>query len=88
VALRPDGLRPLRDLHESFGGALPIAKARWAAQTLVLYVLGFVAEEQNRSELARAGHLPRADEKEGAVPEEFRFGVAVIVGGTARLGDG
>ncbi|WP_152364533.1 TetR family transcriptional regulator [Microlunatus speluncae] len=84
LALRPDGLRPLRKLYESFGSGLSSDQARWAGRTLVLYVLGSVAEEQNRSELERAGHLPRGAEREEQVPDDFRFGIEVIVGGTAR----
>ncbi|GAA1849912.1 TetR/AcrR family transcriptional regulator C-terminal domain-containing protein [Pseudonocardia ailaonensis] len=84
-AFRPEALEPLHALPGLFGG-LPPGRAQWAARTLVHYVLGFVAEEQNRDELVRstivADEPMRATESE----EAFRFGVDAIVEGLTVLG--
>ena len=77
-AFRPDALRPLRMLERAF--PLPAPQARWAADTLVHYVLGFVAEEQNQAELARARIRQPAPDPQ-PVEEAFRFGVDVILRG-------
>lgn len=79
-AFRPDALAPLQDLHRLFADDLPPEQARWAARTLIHYVLGFVAEEQNRAELIRAGILPGRPEHAGS-SEAFVFGVNAIVRG-------
>jgi AcrR family transcriptional regulator len=80
-AFRPEALAPFRTLERMF--ALPPQQARWAAGTLVHYVLGFVAEEQNQAELVRAGvlkHVPQS----AATTAAFRFGVAAILRGVAQ----
>lgn len=97
LALRPQGLRPVRDLALLFSDRLPRPQAEWAARTLVHFVLGTVAEEQNRAELARAGHLDPwgarasgeaapaggvvAPDTDGDALLAFRFGVKAIVAG-------
>jgi TetR/AcrR family tetracycline transcriptional repressor len=83
-AFRPDTLVPLQRLRQLFARQFPDQQARWAAQTLVHYVLGFVAEEQNHAELVRARILdgqPSAAESRDA----FRFGVDAILHGLHAL---
>ncbi len=53
-AFRPAALVPFQTLEQLFAAQLPAQQARWAAQTLIHYVIGFVAEEQNQAELIRA----------------------------------
>lgn len=82
LAYRPEGLAPIRDLRTLFD--LPEREAGWAARTLTHYVLGAVAEEQNRAELVRTGILP--PEPDGT-EESFLFGLdAVLVGLRAARG--
>ncbi len=79
LAFRPDSLTPLAGHHRLFDGRLEPQKAEWAAQTLVHYVLGYVADEQNQLELVRAEILPA-----GAAPvspDRFLFGVDLILRG-------
>ncbi len=76
-AFRPDALTPFTQLTRLFGEG---PEAGWAAQTVIHYVLGFVAEEQNRAELVRAKILPPG--AGGASSEDaFRFGVEAILRG-------
>jgi TetR/AcrR family tetracycline transcriptional repressor len=79
-ALRPREHAPMRLLHETLSAALPEPDAEWGAQTLAHYILGEVAEEQNRAELARAGILP-ADEPSEYTAERFLFGAQAIFDG-------
>jgi AcrR family transcriptional regulator len=85
LALRPDGLEPLRRVEASFAATETAEHAKWAAKTLIYYVLGAVAEEQNHDELVRAGALP-ADAPASNTDESFAFGIDVILAGvqTAR----
>jgi AcrR family transcriptional regulator len=76
-AYRPEMLPRLDGLFR-----LPAPQAEWAARTLVRYVLGFVAEEQNRAELVRTGILPAPDPQTDAA---FEFGLAAVVGGLGGL---
>ncbi|HET9720864.1 MAG TPA: TetR family transcriptional regulator [Solirubrobacteraceae bacterium] len=77
-AFRPEVLGPFRTLERTFG--LPPQQARWAARTLIHYVLGFVAEEQNQAELARVRIV--ADFPAGETSAQaFRFGVTTILRG-------
>lgn len=79
-AFRPEALIQFRELERLFGARLPPQQARWAARTLIHYVLGFIAEEQNQAELIRARIVtnpPDPDESEQA----FRFGVESILRG-------
>jgi AcrR family transcriptional regulator len=76
-AFRPEALTPFGRLVGLFGEG---EKAEWASQTLILYVLGFVAEEQNRAELIRAKILP-PDAAGGTGEQAFRFGVDTILRG-------
>lgn len=80
LAYRPAALAPLSDLHRLFAGRLPSREARWAARTLVHYVLGFVAEEQNRAELVRARILDSDPDQSGS-RAAFEFGVRAILNG-------
>lgn len=81
LAFRPEGLAPSRTFPELFADRLGPRQARWAARTLVHYVLGAVAEEQNRAELVRTGIV--ADDPGHAVEAEeaFRFGLDAVLQG-------
>ena len=59
---------------------MPTQQARWAARTLIHYVLGFVAEEQNQAELVRARIVTDLPEPQASA-EAFQFGVAAILRG-------
>jgi AcrR family transcriptional regulator len=87
-AYQPGALAPLRELQAQIVAQLPAPEAEWAAQTLIQYVLGFVAEEQNRDELLRAGVVSDRPDPIGS-SDAFRFGVAAILAGvkatTSRL---
>jgi TetR/AcrR family transcriptional regulator, tetracycline repressor protein len=83
-AFRPETLIPLRQLERLFAGQLSDQKAGWAAQTLIHYVLGFVAEEHNRAELVRAAILTRQP-PEAESSDAFRFGVHAILQGLDAL---
>ncbi len=84
-AFRPAALIPFQALEQTFAGQLPAQQAHWAARTLVHYVLGFVAEEQNQAELVRA-RIP-ADAAESTASEQaFRFGAEAIVRGLRSAG--
>jgi AcrR family transcriptional regulator len=79
-AFKPDSLGMFRELHRLFADLLPAARSRAAAQCLIHYILGFVAEEQNHAELVHARILDDdAHPTESA--EAFRFGVRVILDG-------
>ncbi|MDQ2876528.1 MAG: TetR family transcriptional regulator [Actinomycetota bacterium] len=82
VAYRPAALAPFGDLHRLFAGQLPPRQARWAARTLIHYMLGFVAEEQNQAELARAKILS-GDPDQAESRAAFVFGVRAILRGLA-----
>jgi TetR/AcrR family tetracycline transcriptional repressor len=84
-AFRPEALVAFRVLERLFADRLPAQQAAWAARTLSHYVLGFVAQEQNRAELTRARIVtepPDPDESEQA----FRFGVESILRGLPSPG--
>lgn len=81
LAFRPSALRPLDGLDALFADRFPAPRAGWAARTLVRYVLGFVAEEQNRAELVRTGLV--ADEP--GSDDAFGFGLDAVVGGLDGL---
>jgi TetR/AcrR family tetracycline transcriptional repressor len=80
-AFRPDVLTPAHELRRFFAQRCGERRADWAARTIIHYVLGFVAEEQNRAELIRAGILD--DEPAGAPEraEAFAFGIDAILNG-------
>ena len=84
-AYRPDALVPLQHLDRLFAGLLPDRQARWAAQTLVHFVLGFVAEEQNRAELLRGG-IPAGEPGDDDPLDAFDFGIDAIIAGAAAMG--
>jgi TetR/AcrR family transcriptional regulator, tetracycline repressor protein len=75
-AFRPETLVPFQSLERLFSVQLPAQEARWAAQTLIHYVLGFVAHEHNQTELIRARIVTDATSHEA-----FQFGVEVILRG-------
>lgn len=80
LAYQPAALGPLTGLHQIFAPQLPPAQARWAARTLIHYVLGFVAEEQNRAELVRARILA-GDPDQAESAAAFLFGARAILRG-------
>lgn len=86
-AFRPDALIPFRRLPELFADRFPAQQARWAAQTLIRYVLGFVAEEHNHAELVRAGILSDPPSEAESLAA-FLFGVEAVLRGLAALGGG
>jgi TetR/AcrR family tetracycline transcriptional repressor len=79
-AFRPGVLVPFSALEQLFRERLPAQQARWAAQTLIHYVLGFVAQEQNQAELVQARIVPETADQDAA-DEAFRFGVTSILRG-------
>lgn len=79
-AFRPDTLVPLQQLQPLFAEHLPDRQAGWAAQTLIHYLLGFVAEEQNHAELLHA-EIVTDRPSEAELDEAFRFGVDAIIRG-------
>ena len=83
-AFRPDALVPFRHLPELFAERFPLQQARWAAQTLIHYVLGFVAEEHNRAELVRAKILTNPPSQAESL-DAFLFGVEAVLQGLATL---
>lgn len=87
-AFRPEALGPFQRLHEVFAPALPERQARWAARTLIHYVLGFVAEEHNRADLIRAGIIS-GDAGEGLDEsrDAFAFGVRAFMEGLRGAGE-
>lgn len=83
-AFRPDTLLSLEQFRQLFSTQFPEEQADWAARTLIHYVLGFVAEEQNRAELVRA--RIRTDQPTQAESRDaFRFGVDAILQGLAAV---
>ena len=82
-AYRPDALGPLRDLQEALAQRLPAAQAPLVAETLIGYVLGFVAVEQNRAELVRA-RIIEPDPPAVDTDASFAFGVDALLAG-ARM---
>jgi TetR/AcrR family tetracycline transcriptional repressor len=80
LALRPLEHSPVAMLHQTLATALPEPEAEWGAQTLAHYILGEVAEEQNRAELTRAGILVE-DRRAGYSSERFLFCIQVILNG-------
>ncbi|SDG80678.1 transcriptional regulator, TetR family [Pseudonocardia oroxyli] len=82
LAFRPEGLASIRALPAAF--ALPPREAVWAARTLTHYVLGAVAEEQNRAELVRTGILADGPDD---VEESFLFGLDAVLAGLRRRVD-
>lgn len=83
-AFRPEALIPFRHLHELFAERFPDQQARWATQTLIHYVLGFVAEEHNHAELVRAKILS-SPPSEAESLDAFLFGVEAVLQGLAAL---
>lgn len=83
-AFKPDTLIPFQQLHHPFTRQFSNQHARWAAQTLIHYVLGFVAEEHNHAELARAKITNQPSPAEST--DAFLFGVNAIIQGLETLG--
>jgi TetR/AcrR family tetracycline transcriptional repressor len=79
-AYRATTLVPFQALEQMFAAQLPVQQARWAGQTLIHYVLGFVAVEQNQAELIRARIVTNATDH-AASEEAFRFGIEAILRG-------
>ena len=80
-AYRPDLLVPTHALRGLFTGKYDERRAEWAARTVVHYVLGFVAEEQNHAELVRAGIVEEDPAHSGDSDEAFAFGIDAILSG-------
>lgn len=85
LAYRPEALGPCQELYRLFVDRFPRRRAEWAARTLVHYVLGFVAEEQNRAELVRSALIEDGPERSAEAAQAFRFGLEVIVGGVEAV---
>lgn len=83
-AFKPETLGALQQLRQIFARQFPDQRADWAAQTLIHYVLGFVAEEHNRAELVRAKILTDQP-SEAESSDAFRFGVQAILQGLEAL---
>ncbi len=86
-AFRPAALIPFQALEQLFVGQLSSQQARWAAQTLIHYVLGFVAQEQNQAELIRARIVTAPTDQASFSDDAFRFGVDAILRGLDDLGE-
>ena len=84
-AFRPDVVRPTRELHRLFADRLPPREAEWAARTVVHYVLGFVAEQQNHAELVGAGIVDDDPAQVAESDAAFLFGIDAILGGLATV---
>lgn len=84
-AFRPAQLAPLAGLRRLFADRFPPRRAEWATRTLVHYVLGFVAEEQNRAELVHARALEGEAADEAESNEAFIFGLDVLEAGFATI---
>jgi len=84
LALSSDRLEPLTRIASAFDG-LPPERARWAARAMTHYVLGATAEEQNRSELIRAGILTEASRPADS-DESFEFALGAIIAGLTGPG--
>jgi TetR/AcrR family tetracycline transcriptional repressor len=80
-AFRPDVVAPAEELRGLFAATFAPREAEWAARTVVHYVLGFVAEEQNHAELVRAQILPEDPARAAASAQAFMFGIDAILGG-------
>ncbi|MGI5128257.1 TetR family transcriptional regulator [Pseudonocardia sp. CA-107938] len=83
-AYRPDVVAPAQDLCRLFAETLGPREAEWAARTVIHYVLGFVAEEQNHAELVRAQILPEEPARATGSAEAFAFGIEAILAGLTR----
>lgn len=79
-AFRPATLVPFQALEQLFSAQFPDQQARWAGQTLIHYVLGFVAQEQNHAELVRA-RIVTDTTNQAASTKAFCFGVETILRG-------
>lgn len=86
LAFRPDALVPFQELHRLFADRHPPREARWAARTLVRYVLGFVAEEQNYAELVGTTILTDVPSRAEEANDAFLFGVEAVVSGLETVG--
>ncbi|MFC4947529.1 TetR family transcriptional regulator [Pseudonocardia sp. GCM10023141] len=82
-AFRPDLLAPTRELHRLFADRFAPREAQWAARTVVHYVLGFVAEEQNLAELVRAQIVNDKPTQVVDSAKAFLFGIDAILRGLA-----
>jgi AcrR family transcriptional regulator len=85
LAFRPELLGPTRTFPGLFADRIPPRQAKWAARTLVHYVLGAVAEEQNRAELVRTGIVAEEPGSGAEADEAFVFGLDAFLAGLARL---
>lgn len=66
-------------------GGLPDAEARAAAQALVRYVLGHVAEEQAQADFDRLGPGRAGPQPERVDAASFAFGVRLLLDGVGAL---
>lgn len=83
-ALDPRPLAPRSALRVILARELPPEQADLGARVLAHYILGAVAEEQNRAELALAGHVP--DTRTEHTVEVYIFGVDIILSGLKLAG--
>lgn len=79
-AFQPATLATLRQLSRTFADRLSPDLAEWAAHSLIHYILGFVAQEQNHSELVRSGILTESPEPASS-SERFQFGLQALLRG-------
>ncbi|MBO3147322.1 hypothetical protein, partial [Dermatophilus congolensis] len=81
-ALHPEDPTPITPITHAIRRHHPHAHhAEWTARTLVHFILGYVAEEQNRSELTRAG-LTQPTPPTQPTDAAFTFGVEAILCGS------
>ncbi|MGM0930484.1 MAG: TetR/AcrR family transcriptional regulator C-terminal domain-containing protein [Actinomycetota bacterium] len=80
-ALAPESLTPLSGLAALLTeSGLSELHAHWGAKSLTHYILGAVAEEQTRAELARSGLLEPGPDSD-TDGEAFLFGVNTLLEG-------
>lgn len=84
-AFQPDAVAPTRELDRLFADRLGRREAQWAARTVVRFVLGFVAEEQNRAELVRARIVDDEPTRAAESDDAFGFGIDVILSGLSAV---
>ena len=79
-AFQPQKLAPFEAVEQSIARRASRRTAERVAHTLICYVLGFVAQEQNEAELIRA-EITRDRRSHTHGNAAFRFGVDLILNG-------